>query len=282
MISHVHGQVTDSIIYDINHLRSQSDRVPEFFRCSDGDIRYVSVGYSISSFSNLEVCLSKNFNYPINELNDPIKQISLLSADQFMWSQYLNARSTNPRYKSSAFKLELDDKGNVTMIETIRHCIEAISESNIISTLENTVWRPALRNLKPIGSSFIIEIEFNPNLCHQESWSKTKADLYRRFPVYRKELMDTYLRKGTMWDLEILTPMMKYEDESQLSKSFDSVEILCRAYLNTLNSRFNATSKEILDTDCDHTSELVSKWESEFYEFMDETIKSELTRNNDD
>ena len=232
-IANAYSQEIDSIVYDLIDLKGLNDRIPEFYSCIDSGMRVSVMDYS-NNFINVKLCLSRNLDYPLNNLRDPIKSISLHSGDGLMYDRGFISRK---RYVS-IFKLELDDKGRVSLIETIRHCIDAVSENDLRITLKNTIWKTALKDLKPVKSRLIIEIEFDASLCHQETWVKKQTELYRRFPEYRKELMSTYLEKGTMWDVGILTPMMKFENENQLSSAFDAIEEQCKIHIDSLNMEF--------------------------------------------
>lgn len=265
------GQDSDTLVYEFRDLGGRQDRLPVFYKCSESKRRFSSYDYSNKN-RNLKFCISKNLKYPISELKDPIKSISIFSGDSRRYEESFIRRD---RYVS-IFKLEVDKEGRVMIIETIRHCIDSVSESDLVNTLENTIWKSALKNLEPVISRLLIEIEFDSGLCHYEAWVNKKAGLYRRFPEYRKELMSIYLENGTMWDTWILTPMMDYEDETHLSKAFNSIEEKCNTYIDSLNMVFNTDNKEALD--CMDTHKLASKWENEFYTYMQITIKGELNQ----
>lgn len=259
------GQVPDTFVYDVFNLRGVNDRSPEFYRCSGEQI-------SLSN-DNLKFCLSRSLRNQNDDIIYPIRKIATKNELEIGC-----AYDPNERY-SSLLKLTIDKSGKVSNIETLSHCIESLPERDLKSIISKVIWRSALKNLEPVASKLVIEIIYENDLCHQEIWAKKKRELYRRFPNYRKELMSTYVEKGVMWDLEVLTPMMAFQNENSLSTAFNKVEKSCSAYIDSLDLKFIELTKEALEKDCQKTEEVVKKWDSQFYQEMDKTLKQELRQN---
>ncbi len=266
IVANLSGQTVDSMIYKLNHLKGQQDRLPEFYKCNDSN-------RSSFAYGSINFCLSRGLSTSLKDSNYPIASVQIKDH-----RKTLDVYHPTIRY-SSMFEIKLDKQGKIKNITTLTHCLESIAEAEIIEILLNTTWRPALKDLTPVASTFIIDIIYKSNLCHEEIWSKKKAELYRRFPTYRKELMTTYLNNDTMWDLEILQPMMEYADQVPLSKTFDTVESHCRSYVDSLNIVFAGLSKEVSNYACQKSYDITKQWDRQFYYFMDEILKKELSKN---
>lgn len=267
MTSVLLSQAQDSLVYDLFNLRGKNDRSPELYRCNNTELSF--------SNDNLKYCLSRSLENLNNDIKYPIRKISTISEYEI---EICSVYDPNKKY-TSLLKLTLDKSGQVSNIETLSHCVESLSENNLKNILSNTIWRPALKNLEPVVSKLIIEITYENSFCHGEIWAKTKRKLYRRFPNYRKELMFTYIEKGVMWDLEILYPMMEYQNKNSLEKVFNKVEKSCNAFIDSLSTAFIELNNGELENNCQETYELVNKWEKQFYQEMDNTLKKELTDN---
>lgn len=267
-IQYSFGQKVDTIEYDIINLTGYEDRKPEYYKCDTTNTRKYRN-------QHINLCLSKIVDTPSNQNRNTIKIVHIYS--EF---DYNNRSDYRPdiRY-NSVFNIKLDKNGNVKSVLPISHCIESISESDIIQALKEMRWRPALKNLNPVPSKFILEIIYANTLCHEEIWSKKKAELYRRFPEYSKELISVYINEDTIWDLEILGPMMKYDNEAKLYETLKIVELNCQKHIDSLNLVYNSLINDVSKFPCQKSYDITGKWDKAFYYYMEQELKKQLTHN---
>ena len=195
----------DTSIYNLLMFNGKNDRIPTFYSCDN------ELGFQIHNLS-LTVCLQKS-NQFITDVE--IKDASIGD---------LKKGFESGLYFKSKYIIILDKNGLVESVSELEHYLETVNSKELSNWIKKTEWKPGIKGLKPVRSRFILVLNFDTKIRILEDWNNRQRSIKHNLLSYKSVLKKTYLEKGTMWDLDILEPMMKVKNINELIRILDEAE----------------------------------------------------------
>ncbi len=195
----------DTSIYNLLMFNGKNDRIPTFYSCGN------ELGFQIHNLS-LTVCLQKS-NQFITDVE--IKDATIGD---------LKKGFESGLYFKSKYIIILDKNGLVESVSELEHYLETVNSKELSNWIKKTEWKPGIKGLKPVRSRFILVLNFDTKIRILEDWNNRQRSIKHNLLSYKSVLKKTYLEKGTMWDLDILEPMMKVKNINELIRILDEAE----------------------------------------------------------
>jgi len=102
----------------------------------------------------------------------------------------------------SRFIVEMNNEGNIVKVTKRGSSVKSISVSQFRSILNEFIWIPAKKDLKPVNCKFEIKIKFADSICARESYANWINNTYSHVQNYNDRLQCTYNEVYSTWVLD--------------------------------------------------------------------------------
>lgn len=223
----------DSSVYDISELYLKGDRYPQIYKV--GLIGCLGP-------ENFKSCLSF-------ALDRNIKIVHFGSALSHL---QLYREGFSRKYKSK-FEILLGDDGKILSVIKIRHHLKSLPYEEVQSILESIEWLPALYNLKPVKSKFILTLVYHKDACKYEYQYDLDIELNNLLKYKMNHQICILLGKYDLFcdrDEEYAKQIIKQEEFDALDKKVERIKKLGKAEIERIKTRIELELKESSDIDC--------------------------------
>lgn len=258
-------QDTDTAVYDLMHLRGRLDRTPKYYNTNIANKRF--------SILTME-------KYFAEILSAEIVNVKMLSVSNYFSTQLGVIIDPNYNYKS-LIQVVINEVGELEDISIVKHCIFSINENDLMDATREINWQPAIKNLKPIRSNFILEIYFNPKICADDKWQKSKAAMRHSFNVNKEELIEIYMTNGVRWEMDLVIPMLKVKSKEELFKIFDEVELVSENYIKHVEKELINWSNKNVEASCEQLKEKLNNLlnlQKGYYRMIEKELKQKFQK----
>ncbi len=250
-------QINDTSIYELFNLRSKLDRIPVFQLCSSNNI-----------FSeNIKWCFNRKIN------------VEIKSVDLVNLFQDGNLREGYRRTYKSEFVITLSKNGETIDIKLLHHQLKSVSEYQLYEILNDIEWKPALKNLMPVNSKFVLKIIYDEKIRLDELWHAKKLSFLQYHKNRVEQLTSIYLEEEHTYDFDLMEQLRSFENKQKLDSIFIHLENWTDTQIEELSNTYYSKRSGINNSNTHTISELLYRWTKRFENSYEEELMKALKKN---